>query len=119
MIRNNILSLLESFVLDNPDEISKDIAKDFRKRRIEKAISQKAMAEKSNVPLATLRRFESTGQISLRSLVALAIGLGYVSELSSVFRESKYSTLDELQQIKRNRDKKRARESSEDKKLHK
>lgn len=113
------MSILEGFVLDNPEEISKDIAKDFRKRRIEKAFSQKALAEKSKVPLATLRRFESTGQISLRSLVALSIGLGYVSEISSVFREAKYQTMDELRQITRNQGKQRARESAEDKKVRK
>lgn len=119
MIRANIMSVLESFVLDNPDEISKDIAKDFRKRRTEKAFSQREVAEKSKVPLATLRRFESTGRISLRSLVALAIALGYVSEISSVFREAKYRSIDELEQIKRNRDKRRARKSAEDKTLKK
>lgn len=113
------MSLLESYVLNNPDEICKDIARDFRRRRIEKSLSQKILAAKANVPLATLRRFEASGMISLRSLVALAIELGYVSELSSVFRQAKYQTIDELQQIKRNQGKIRARESSEDRKLSK
>ena len=33
---NNMLSFLDNYTLDNPDEIAKEIANDFRKRRIEK-----------------------------------------------------------------------------------
>ncbi len=109
MIRNDILSLLEGFTLDNPEEMCKDIARDFRRRRIEKDISQKQMAEKSAVALATIRHFERTGQISLKSLVALAVAMGYATELKTLFRDPKFSTTDELLQINRNRDKRRAR----------
>lgn len=31
-----MLSFLDNYTLDNPDEIAKEIANDFRKRRIEK-----------------------------------------------------------------------------------
>ncbi len=112
MIRNDILSLLEGFTLDNPEEICKDIARDFRRRRIEKDISQKQMAAKSGVSLASLRLFERTGQISLKSLVALAVAMGYATELKTLFGEPKFSTTDELLQINRNRDKQRARPDS-------
>ncbi len=112
MIRNDLLSLLEGFTLDNPEEICKDVARDFRRRRIEKDISQKQMAEESSVPLATIRHFERTGQISLKSLVALAVKMGYATEIKTLFGEPKFSTTDELLQINRNRDKRRARPGS-------
>lgn len=33
---DNMLSVLENYIHDNPDDISKSIADEFRKRRIEK-----------------------------------------------------------------------------------
>ena len=38
---NNILSLLDSYTLDNVEDIAKGIADDFRKRRIEKNLTRK------------------------------------------------------------------------------
>ena len=35
-----MLSVLDSYTLDNPDEIAKEIANDFRKRRIEKNLTR-------------------------------------------------------------------------------
>jgi hypothetical protein len=47
---NNILSLLDAYLLDNnPNEIAKSIAADFRRRRIEKNITREDMATKSGV----------------------------------------------------------------------
>lgn len=33
---NNILSVLENFTLDNSDDIAREVAENFRKRRVEK-----------------------------------------------------------------------------------
>ena len=35
-----MLSVLDNYTLDNPDEIAKEIANDFRKRRIEKNLTR-------------------------------------------------------------------------------
>lgn len=105
---NNILSLLENFTLDNPDEIAKDIANDFRKRRIEKNLTREQIAESSGVAVSNIVRFEQKGLISLKNLIGIAMALGYTSEVSHIFSEPKYSTMEELQQIRRNKDKKKA-----------
>ena len=57
--------------------------KDIRKRR---KISQSALADRSFVSLGSIKRFESSGQISLASLYRLAIALGVDQELDSLFR---------------------------------
>lgn len=105
---NNILSLLDNFTLDNPDEIAKDIANDFRKRRIEKNLTREQIAETSGVAVSNIVRFEQKGLISLKNLIGIAMALGYTSEVSHIFSEPKYSTMEELQQIRRNKDKKKA-----------
>ncbi|MCF0220136.1 MAG: helix-turn-helix domain-containing protein [Muribaculaceae bacterium] len=105
---NNLLSLLESYMLDNPDDIAKAMAADFRKRRIEKNLTRVEIAEKAGVAVANIVRFEQKGLISLKNLIGIAMALGYTSELKSLFAEPKYSTMEELTQIRKNTGKTRA-----------
>ena len=47
---NNILSVLEGYSLNNPDDVAREIADDFRKRRIEKNLTRE------QVELTQIRR---------------------------------------------------------------
>ena len=105
---DNILSVLNQYILDNPDDIAKAIADDFRKRRIEKNLTREQVAEKSGVALSNIVRFEQKGLISLKNLIGIAMALGYTSEVKSIFAEPKYSTMEELTQIRKNKGKTRA-----------
>ena len=105
---SNILSVLENFSLDNADDIAISIAHDFRKRRIEKNLTREQVAERSNVALSNIVRFEQKGLISLKNLIGIAIVLGYTSEVAHIFSEPKYSTMEELIQIRKNAKKKKA-----------
>jgi len=105
---NNILSVLDNYILDNPDDIAKRMANDFRKRRIEKNLTREQVAEKSGVALSNIVRFEQKGLISLKNLIGIAMALGYTSELKAVFSQPKYSTMEELTQIRKNQNKKKA-----------
>jgi transcriptional regulator with XRE-family HTH domain len=105
---NYILSLLDNFTLDNPDEIAKDIAADFRRRRVEKNLTRDQLAEKAEVAVSNLVRFEQKGLISLRNLISLAMALGYTSEVKNIFAKPKFSTMEELATIRRNSSRKKA-----------
>lgn len=105
---NKILAILDNYLHDNPDEIAHDIAADFRRRRIEKNYTREQIAEKSGVPVSNIVRFEQKGLISLKNLIGIALALGYASEMRHLFSEQKYDTMEELQQIKRNMNKKKA-----------
>lgn len=105
---DDILSVLEQFTLDNADDIAKGIANDFRKRRIEKNLTRDQIAEKSGVAVSNIVRFEQKGLISLKNLVCIAMALGYTSEMAHIFSEPKYSTMEELTQIRKNTNKKKA-----------
>ena len=105
---NNILSVLENYTLDNADDIAKHIADDFRKRRIEKNLTREQVAEKSGVALSNIVRFEQKGFISLKNIIGLAMALEYTAEVKNIFAEPKYSTMEELTQIRRNMGKTRA-----------
>ena len=105
---NNILSVLDSYTLSNPDDIAREIADAFRKRRIEKNLTREQVAEQSGVAVSNIVRFEQKGLISLKNLIGLAIALGYTAEIKSLFDQPKYSTMEELTQIRKNQNKKKA-----------
>ncbi|EFA90971.1 DNA-binding helix-turn-helix protein [Hoylesella buccalis ATCC 35310] len=105
---NNILSVLENYTLDNADDIAKAMANDFRKRRIEKNLTREQVAEKANVAVSNIVRFEQKGLISLKNLIGIAMALEYTTEVKNIFAEPKYSTMEELTQIRKNSGKTRA-----------
>lgn len=108
MESNNILSRLESLMPPSAANVAHQLADDFRKRRIEKSLTRQDISDKSGVPLANIARFEQKGEISLKNLIEISIALGYVAELRTLFSEPKYTTMNELMQIRRNAGKKKA-----------
>ena len=105
---NNILSVLESYTFNNSEDIAKEIADNFRKRRIEKNLTRDQIAELSGVAVSNIVRFEQKGLISLKNLIGIAMALDYTSEIKNLFAQPKYSTMEELTQIRRNQNKKKA-----------
>ena len=105
---DNMLSVLESYLLDNADDISRQIAKDFRHRRVEKGLTRDQVAERAGVAVSNVARFEQKGLISLKNLIALAMTLGYGAEVKNLFSAPKYSTMEELTQIRKNTGKTKA-----------
>ena len=105
---NNILSVLENYTIDNADDIAKAMANKKRKRRIEKNLTREQVAEKANVAVSNIVRFEQKGLISLKNLIGIAMALEYTTEVKNIFAEPKYSTMEELTQIRKNSGKTRA-----------
>ena len=105
---NNILAILDNYLHDNPDEIAKEMANDLRQRRIEKNLTREQVADKSGAAVSNITRFEQKGLISLKNLIGIAIALEYTSEIKNVFSPPKYSTMEPMQQTKRNATTKKA-----------
>lgn len=105
---DNMLALLESLMPEPAIDVARKIADDFRKRRIEKGLTREDIAKKSGVAISNIARFEQKGLISLNNIIELAIAMGYNLEIKSIFSEPKYSTMEELLQIRKNMGKKKA-----------
>jgi transcriptional regulator with XRE-family HTH domain len=67
-----------------PFEVSKELAKRLRTIRKQLKISQEEMAERSGVSLGSLKRFETTGKISLESLLKLMHLLDRLNEFDHI-----------------------------------
>lgn len=65
----------------------------LRKR---KKISQKELAARSGVSLGSLKRFEQSGEISLRSFTKLAIALEVEEELELLFSQVPFDSIEEV-----------------------
>lgn len=88
-------------------DIQKSLSADCRARRLEKNMSQKRLSQISGVPLATLQRFEHTGEISLSSFLKIGRALGYAQELLEVMSKPKYESLDDMVRINKNKERQR------------
>ena len=84
------------FKWETAEEMDEALAlrlKNIRKRR---GLSQQQLSERSGVSYGSLKRFESTGQISLLSLTKLAIALNCAEDLRKLFTDVAYSSIEEV-----------------------
>ncbi len=102
-INDNILSLIGK----TPDLLMSGIAQRLKQRRLEKGWTQKVLAAKSGVSFPSYRRFESSGEISLRSLVMLAFALDMTDEFESLFSSKTYQSIDDIVKAEQPKQRKR------------
>ncbi|RUT78731.1 helix-turn-helix domain-containing protein [Ancylomarina longa] len=69
-----------------PTEVSKALAERHKTLRKQLNLSQSEMAERSGVSLGSLKRFETTGKISLESLLKLAHLMSRLGDFENVFQ---------------------------------
>ena len=100
---------LYDFNMDSADDLAARLSQNVKRRRLEKGLSRKALSMMSGVPVPTIAKFEQHHSISLISFLALAKALGYTNTLKSLLDEPIYSTMEELDTINRNKNRKRGR----------
>jgi len=76
----------------------KKLAENARAKRLQMDLTQEGLANRSGVPLRTLRKFEQEGAISLESFVKLYMVLGGLDDIikASAPKESAFSSIDEV-----------------------
>ena len=83
------------FVWETVEELDLKLAERMRNIRKRRGISQKKLSDLSGVSLGSIKRFESTGQISLQSLTKLAMELELADELRNLFTQVPYKNIEE------------------------
>jgi transcriptional regulator with XRE-family HTH domain len=82
--------------LDTPSEMQDRVRTAASSRRIALGLTQADLAARSGVPLATLKRFEQKGQISLAGLLALADALDALAGFGNLFPTVEAIRLEDL-----------------------
>ncbi|MCR5103056.1 MAG: helix-turn-helix transcriptional regulator [Eubacterium sp.] len=84
------------YLWETPSEIDKALATRVKAIRKRKKLSQVELAERCNVSYGSLKKFEQTGEISLKALTKIAMELGIVNELKQLFTEVPYNSIEEV-----------------------
>ena len=85
-----------AFVWETPEEIDAALAKRLANIRKRRNLSQQQLSERSNVSYGSIKRFETSGQISLLSLTKLCVALDCVDEIKNLFTRVKYASIEEV-----------------------
>ena len=83
-------------IWETAEEIDMKLAGRIRGIRKRRSISQKKLSEMSGVSYGSIKRFETTGQISLLSLTKLAFALNEVDEIRNLFTDVPYKSIQEV-----------------------
>ena len=86
---------MEQFIWETPEELDQKLAQRVRKIRKRRSITQEKLASISGVSYGSIKRFETTGQISLLSLTKIAIALDLADELRNIFTQVPYKDIQE------------------------
>ena len=84
------------FIWETPEEMNRNLAQRLRAIRKRKGWSQQELSERSNVSFGSIKRFETTGQISLLSLTKLTVVLGCDQEIRNLFTDVPYQDIEEV-----------------------
>lgn len=87
---NNIIAF------NTPGEMALQIALKVKARRLELNLTQEGLATRAGVKFATYRRFEQTGEISLRGLLQVGMALNAMSDFDVLFTQKQYQSLDDV-----------------------
>ena len=87
---------MEQFIWETPEELDQKLAQRVRKIRKRRSITKEKLAAISGVSYGSIKRFETTGQISLLSLTKIAIALDLADELRNIFTQVPYKDIQEV-----------------------
>ena len=92
---------LDNYGEQTAKDLCLNVAARERQQRKARKLSRQALADKSGVTVASLRRFEETGEISFHSLVLLLKTLGDTSALDKFFTQPNFQSIQEVIDAKR------------------
>ncbi len=90
-------------LIETPAEQLQAIARRFKELRLATNVRQSDLAKRSGVGIATIRRFEAGGNISVLNLARVMTYLGHPVDAAGVVPEFQASTMKEFVQPSRRR----------------
>jgi len=87
---------IDTIINNSPDAILQKIAARVKERRLEQNLTQRSFAKRAGVGYDAYRKFENTGEITLRNLVLCAVVLDDTEGFTALFAQKKWKNMDEL-----------------------
>ena len=82
--------------LFTPIEIQQQLAYRFKVLRLTAGYKRSTLAKRAGVSEASLKRFENSGEVSLKTILRLANVLGCLQEFNTLFQPPEAASLAEL-----------------------
>jgi len=98
---------ITTIINNSPDSILKGISERTKERRLERNLTQKAFAKRAGVGYDAYRKFENTGEVTLRNLLLCAMVLDDLDGFIELFTKKSYQSIDELLKIQEVKKRKR------------
>ena len=87
---------MENFIWETAEELDQKLAQRVRNIRKRRSISQEKLASMSGVSYGSIKRFETSGQISLISLTKIAMALDISDDIRNLFTTVPYRDIQEV-----------------------
>ena len=100
---------MNGFSLKTPEQVSQTLSERVKELRLARGWKQLTLAQRSGVSLASLRRFEESGRVSLQNLLDLAFALNRLDDFETLFEGPRASSLAELEAGEKRPTRKRGR----------
>jgi transcriptional regulator with XRE-family HTH domain len=88
---------MSDYSLKTPREVRQTLAARLRALRLARGWKQATLAARSGVSLASLRRFETSGKVSLESLLKLAFALDRLDDFDGLLLPPQAASIAELE----------------------
>lgn len=84
--------------IQTPSSMLETIKDNFKQQRLSLNLTQEGLSNKSGVSLGSIKRFETTGQISLESLLKIAFILDCLNDFQNIAikKVDNFKTMDDL-----------------------
>ena len=87
---------MENFIWETAEELDQKLAQRVQNIRKRRSISQERLASMSGVSYGSIKRFETSGQISLISLTKIAMALDIADDIRNLFTTVPYRDIQEV-----------------------
>jgi HTH-type transcriptional regulator / antitoxin HipB len=85
------------FILETPQAIQVKIGQSIQAIRLQLNMTRSTLALKSGVSSESIKRFENTGEVSLKSFVRISLVLGLAEKLQEFLTVPAPKTIEELE----------------------
>ena len=87
-----------SINIKTPSSVMQNLKDNFKEARLSRELTQEGLSSRSGVSLGSVKRFESLGEISLKSLLKLAVILECLDDFINIAKPTtlKPASIDEL-----------------------
>ena len=88
--------------IQTPNSMIDSIKDNFKKKRLSINLTQEGLSNKSGVSLGSIKRFESSGEISFESLLKVAFVLDCLDDFQNIAnkKDEQYDSMDDLLKVK-------------------